>query len=183
MAQENQKDLAMTREQKDLVRKDLCCRLPYGVYVQIVDRVGFTHHIVELNPEVIQKMWSYKSIKPYLRPMSSMSEEEAKELLFVRLQAKYGTSCAYIKNFIKLNEVSFREKSPYEGSIAVWFSFENKIHDTPQIREYSKCEYLGQINDITLAEIDWLNKNKFDFRGVIPKDLALSTDEFNPYED
>ena len=76
MIQENQKDLAMTKEEKDLVMKDLCSRLPYGVYVQIVDRVGFTHTLVELNPEVIQKMWSYKSIKPYLRPMSSMTEEE-----------------------------------------------------------------------------------------------------------
>ena len=80
MIQENQKDLAMTKEEKDLVMKDLCSRLPYGVYVQIVDRVGFTHTLVELNPEVIQKMWSYKSIKPYLRPMSSMSEEEREEL-------------------------------------------------------------------------------------------------------
>lgn len=76
MIQENQKDLAMTKEEKDLVMKDLCSRLPYGVYVQIVDRVGFTHTLVELNPEVIQKMWSYKSIKPYLRPLSSMTEEE-----------------------------------------------------------------------------------------------------------
>ena len=76
MIQENQKDLAMTKEEKDLVMKDLCSRLPYGVYVQIVDRVGFTHTLVELNPEVIQKMWSYKSIKPYLRPISSMPEEE-----------------------------------------------------------------------------------------------------------
>ena len=80
MIQENQKDLAMTKEEKDLVMKDLCSRLPYGVYVQIVDRVGFTHTLVELNPEVIQKMWSYKSIKPYLRPMSSMTEEEREEL-------------------------------------------------------------------------------------------------------
>ena len=81
MIQENQKDLAMAKEEKDLVMKDLCSRLPYGVYVQIVDRVGFTHTLVELNPEVIQKMWSYKSIKPYLRPMSSMTKEEKIEYL------------------------------------------------------------------------------------------------------
>lgn len=65
----------MTREEKDLVMKDICGRLPYGVYVQVVDRVGLTH-TWELKPENIQKMWSYKSIKPYLRPMPSMTEEE-----------------------------------------------------------------------------------------------------------
>lgn len=65
----------MTKEEKNLLLKDLCARLPYGVYVQVVDRVGFIH-IWELEPEVIQKMWSYKNIKPYLRPMSSMTEEE-----------------------------------------------------------------------------------------------------------
>lgn len=79
MAQENQKDLVMTQEQKDLVMKDLCGRLPYGVYVQVIDRVGYTH-TWKLTPEDIQKMWSYKSIKPYLRPMSSMTEEEQRKL-------------------------------------------------------------------------------------------------------
>lgn len=65
----------MEQKDKGLLLKDLCARLPYGVYVQVVDRVGYTH-TRELTPEHIQKMWSYKSIKPYLRPMSSMTEEE-----------------------------------------------------------------------------------------------------------
>ena len=33
------------------------------------------------------------------------------------------------------------------------------------------------------ALFDWLNKKMFDYRGLIPKYLALSTDEFNPYKD
>ena len=70
----------MKPEDKELLLTDLCGRLPHGVYVQVVDRVGFTH-TWELNPEVIQKMWTYKSIKPYLRPMSSMTEEEQKEFV------------------------------------------------------------------------------------------------------
>ena len=32
-------------------------------------------------------------------------------------------------------------------------------------------------------EIDWLNKNMFDFRGLIDKGRALSTEVFNPYKD
>ena len=30
---------------------------------------------------------------------------------------------------------------------------------------------------------DYLNKNMFDYRGLIPKGLALSTEENNPYKD
>ena len=144
MAQENQKDLAMTPEQKDLVMKDLCGRLPYGVYVQIVDRVGFTHTLVELNPEVIQKMWSYKSIKPYLRPMSSMSEEEREEL-------KELTAADIVTN----------NGFGYKNLRGMCFGM-----------MYLDCQEI----------IDWFNKKMFDFRELIPKDLALSTDEYNPYE-
>ena len=69
----------MTQENKELLLKDLCARLPYGVYVQVVDRVGYTH-TWEIKPEIIEKMgWSFKSVKPYLRPMSSMTVEESGE--------------------------------------------------------------------------------------------------------
>ena len=144
MAKKKKKDLAMTPEQKDLVMKDLCGRLPYGVYVQIVDRVGFTHTLVELNPEVIQKMWSYKSIKPYLRPMSSMSEEEREEL-------KELTAADIVTN----------NGFGYKNLRGMCFGM-----------MYLDCQEI----------IDWFNKKMFDFRELIPKDLALSTDEYNPYE-
>lgn len=144
MAQENQKDLVMTPEQKDLVMKDLCGRLPYKVYVQVVDRVGLTH-IWELTPEVIQKMWTYKSIKSYLRPMSSMTEEEREEL-------KELTGADIVTN--------------------TGFGYEN-LRGMCFGMMYLDCQEI----------IDWFNKKMFDFRGLIPKDLALSTDEFNPYKD
>lgn len=172
----------MIQEDKQILLVDLCARLPYNCKVTIAEGGidGLQWNNVPLNSYLLYQIeeedgWKY--IKPYLRPMSSMTEDEAKELLFGRLVSKYGESCAYIKNFIKLNEVSFRKEPPYKGSIAIWFSFENKIHDTPQIREYSKCEYLGQINDITLVEIDWLNAHHFDYRGLIQKGLALEAPE------
>ena len=38
-------------------------------------------------------------------------------------------------------------------------------------------------NDI-VGLIDWLNKNMFDFRGLIPKGLAIEvTEDNNPYKD
>lgn len=56
--------------------------------------------------------------------------------------------------------------------------------------EYNELENLIRAEDSNLnldettarITIDWLNKKMFDFRGLIPKDLALSTEEFNPYK-
>ena len=71
----------MTQEEKDLLIRDLSARLPYGVMVYLVyDEdtwfgremgIGTLHDIMFDN--VVE-------VKPYLRPMSSMTEEELKEL-------------------------------------------------------------------------------------------------------
>ena len=68
----------MTQEDKELLFKDLCARLPYGVKIQIKDWTTFetelkVGHIQQLQNEDIDP-------KPYLRPMSSMTEEEEREL-------------------------------------------------------------------------------------------------------
>ena len=171
----------MTQEEK-LLLKDLCARLPYDVMVDYeshtyilneIDPAGkdidyITVRIQDIKRSMCAKNVMIENIKPYLRPLLSMTEEEAKELLFIRIDSKYDKSCAYIKNSIKLVEVSFQKKPPYKGSISVWFSFENKIHDI-----CSNTEYLGRINDITLAEIDWLNAHHFDCRRLIERGLAI----------
>ena len=78
----------MTNEQKQLLLKDLCARLPYGVKVQIkanncTDGIN-TLNLIDLNSFIKNSPrdedWYdvVTSIKPYLRPMSSMTEEELK---------------------------------------------------------------------------------------------------------
>ena len=87
----------MTQEDKELLLKDLCTRLPYGVKVKIVDEdilrydrdeEGFIIGKENVNDDcfVIQcssdsYVLVYNDFKPYLRPMSSMTEEEKKECL------------------------------------------------------------------------------------------------------
>lgn len=87
----------MTQEDKQLLLKDLCARLPYGVKVKIVDEdilrydrgeEGFIIGKENVNDDcfVIQGssdsyVLSYNDFKPYLSPMSSMTEEEKKECL------------------------------------------------------------------------------------------------------
>ena len=81
----------MTQEDKELLLKDLCTRLPYGVKVFYSETVPIST-LKTINAEkedciVYDHTQWYRhtkfhieTIKPYLRPMSSMTEEEEKEL-------------------------------------------------------------------------------------------------------
>jgi hypothetical protein len=81
----------MTQEEKQLLIKDLCCRIPYNCIVSIAEGgingivwadVTLTsywfHQIME------EDAWEY--VKPYLRPISSMSEEEYQEFNNIRIE-------------------------------------------------------------------------------------------------
>ena len=75
----------MTQEEKDLLLKDLCARLPYNCrafYEYVDDLDGKTYgYSLTLNTWCIDEFVANKAvIKPYLRPMSSMTEEECIEL-------------------------------------------------------------------------------------------------------
>lgn len=76
----------MTQEDKDLLLKDLCARLPYlvkGLY-QWKGNVPFDRELDgRLYDELYLSLYATEdsSFKPYLRPMSSMTEEEKHELL------------------------------------------------------------------------------------------------------
>lgn len=78
----------MTKEEKELVLIDLCARLPYGVHVGISWEYSKTDVYTSLEyyefpniDSLLNIFWDEKciSIKPYLRPMYSMTEEEIKE--------------------------------------------------------------------------------------------------------
>lgn len=120
----------MTQEEKQLLLKDLCARLPYGVICFAPDyeygdigKLWCIEPFEDLDPQItvqypkgntITKFCS--EVKPYLRPMSSMTDEEWKE---------------------------------YNQTIGKSFSFTD--------------------------EVDWLNKNMFDYRGLIEKGLAIES--------
>ena len=82
----------MTQEDKNLLPKDLCARLPYGVIVKVeyYDASLKDAHIFEdivLTIENINKLPVYWiSAKPYLRPMSSMTDEDVKEIQKINWQ-------------------------------------------------------------------------------------------------
>ena len=119
----------MKQEDKELLLKDLCARLPYGVMVKITNVSTQFSKDETLSPN---RFYSIDDdnilIKPYLRPMSSMTEEDMEELLNID-----------------------KKKAMFSSS-----------HLTLHID--------GEI-------FDYLNKKMFDWRGLIPMNLALEAPE------
>ena len=84
----------MTREQKELLFKDLCARLPYNVICQVEFKENGKYNSKGMLLSGIFTDEAYFTIKggsiysneykPYLFPMSSMTEEQKKEYDFLR---------------------------------------------------------------------------------------------------
>ena len=69
----------MTREEKELMIKDISARLPYNLIVHIhdLDVIDYDNY---LYPDYLEKMMSGSiRLKPYLFPLSSMSKEQEQE--------------------------------------------------------------------------------------------------------
>ena len=72
----------MKQEQKELLLKDLCARLPYGVKVQTTYISSQTKERTDIGTDVLSTVEismlieGYEEHKPYLFPMSSMTEEQ-----------------------------------------------------------------------------------------------------------
>lgn len=78
----------MTQEEIYLLFKDLCARLPYGVICQVDDGAAGLNDgkliEIDISKELVRFDADYywdayiDDVKPYLRPVSSMTEEERK---------------------------------------------------------------------------------------------------------
>lgn len=130
----------MEKEHKDLVITDLCGRLPHKVIVEFVSYKGEEKPwIGELSCKdldcFIHDVW-FVEIKPYLFPLSSMTEEQ---------KIEYRKACNL--------DMEILSKHPLDG--------------TPFPALYNSQ--------------DWLNKNNFDYRGLIPMGLAKDATGLNIY--
>jgi hypothetical protein len=83
--------LNMTQEEKKLLYKDLSARQSYRPFVCFAGKVTMPFLDVIASTESNELMsingLSLEDVKPYLRPMSSMTEEESKE--FAMLQTDF----------------------------------------------------------------------------------------------
>ena len=83
----------MTQEQEDLLLKDLCARFKYGVIVVTpkgrgyVNEINFTIFGYELGVNIdplIRNAFSINDVKPYLFPLSSMTDKDLIEFLQIK---------------------------------------------------------------------------------------------------
>jgi hypothetical protein len=138
----------MKQEDKELLLKDLCARLPYKVYVNYdsgkdKQYEGILDDILPSRGEAYVEycLCDIDNIRPYLRPMSSMTEKEKEDM----------------HNIL----------SP-EGTAI----YENEGIATPcnHHGEWISYEFMARI-------VDWLNAHHFDYNGLIEKGLALEMPE------
>lgn len=98
----------MKKEEKDLLLKDLCARLPYGVKISVqswdeeeqecVDKVDMLYSVNK--DEYIKSAnedydFSIEDIKPYLLPLSGMTEEQRNEYHELLYNPKRGIDIDY----------------------------------------------------------------------------------------
>ena len=146
----------MEKKDKDLLLKDLCARLPYGVKVACNKNV---YTVKGLDLIVTDEGdWEYAVtakgiapieidfIKPYLFPLSSMTEEQKKEFLSVA-------------------------------------GYEAREEDCGRHTETYYYDMVGHEHNFypNSDAIDWCIKNNFDYRGLIPKGLANDATGLNVY--
>ena len=77
----------MTQQDKDLLLKYLCMALPYGVVIKITSDDGMldVSYNIKLDADLLSDLLHGEDdFMPYLRPMSSMTEEEKVELISIR---------------------------------------------------------------------------------------------------
>ena len=131
----------MTQEEKELLIKDLCARLDTNLVCSMhrTDDEGVGYRDEILHGYCKGDIWyefyfredcsvgidNVSKIKPYLFPLSSMTEEQCKE--------------------------------------------------------YWELEHSGNMEHLSVPALDWLNKNHFDYRNLINKNLAIDCTNLNIY--
>ena len=139
----------MRQEDKELLLKDLAARLPYGVkilnngwdfdrdcefstvetLIGIDDRFIYTLWRDEKDKHSIGEPLSILDYKPYLRPLSSMTEEERIESLEFAWEDDYGRLASYNENIPKyidwLNAHHFDHRNLIERGLAIAVTEEN----------------------------------------------------------
>ena len=111
----------MAQEDKELLLKDICARLPYGVRCRVVKRSidgemlfirnGLTLTFDNIKELVTNNMYE---IKPYLFPLSSMTEEQNIEWQLLMVRDSYGILYHTIDSFDYLykNHIDIRGLIP-----------------------------------------------------------------------
>ena len=143
----------MKQENKELLFRDLCARVPYGVKVQYMNNI-FVIDYVSSYEEVkldIPDNWTVgvSEVKPYLFPLSSITKEMMEE--------------PNIYGFFK-----------YRDTIANVGHLESKNGVSEEIYTYIDIESISVL-------MEFFHSHHIDYRGLIEKGLAIDATGLNIY--
>ena len=153
----------MKTEDKNLLLQDLCGRLPYGVkcaYFNTKDeiKVGelLTVWCKEKRVFIDKLSIDYDGgdcigVIPFLFPLSSMTDEQYKEMQ------------EFVGDYAKV----LRKTMGKDYALELWL-------------DSVECDATIYLDNIFELQ-DWLNKNHFDYRGLIPMGLAKDATGLNIY--
>lgn len=145
----------MNEQDRELLFIDLCGRIPYKVRMFEIEPINDIQSnltlqsisnkasVICITPSGGAIGSSIDAFKPYLFPLSSMTEEQREEFLNIQTEERQ----------ILLNAL-IEYKS-------------GKCDKIPIIAPYK--------------QIEWLNKNHFDYRGLIERGLAIDCTNLNIY--
>ena len=146
--------IVMTQEDKELVFKDICARLPYGVHILV-------HDTFEYSTVPFQKAYLKACDASELIDSISLNlRYSSKDKLFNRIIKEHKDYLEIKPCLFPLSSMTDKQKNEYQYITERW------MYDPA----YS-------ISDST----DWLNKNHFDYRGLIEKGLAIDATGLNIY--
>lgn len=142
----------MTQEQKELLLKDLCARLPYEVK-------AYVKHWSKLDRKYYEDTYDVKSVFPSLNEIHVQSKTGSVNVLL-------GYSDYDIRPYLFPLSSMTEEQSDF-------------LHKNPH-------GIYVQLLDNTLISastkgFDWLNKNHFDYRNLIPMGSASDATKLNIY--
>ena len=115
----------MTYEDKELLLKDLCARLPYGVKVESVFLNTDTKKRKSCGIEVFDATCilmirdGFGEFKPYLFPLSSMTEKQKKEYQYITERWMNDPSYSISDSIDWLNENHFDYRGLIEKGLAI----------------------------------------------------------------
>ena len=153
----------MTQEQKDLkdlLLKDLSCRLPYGVK-------AYVKHWSNLEWKYYENVYTVKSTFPSLNEVHVQSETGSVDVIL-------GYSDYVIKPYLfPLENMTDEQKKYVTDRWGINENFDFEI-------DPNWGKYFVELGDV-LGFINWCYENHFDINGLIPKDLSNDATGLNIY--
>ena len=147
----------MTQEQKDLLIKDLCARLPYGVK-------AYVKNWSKLDQKYYEGVYTVNSVHPSINDIYASTENCGVEVIL-------GYDDYFIKPFLFTISSMTDEQKQYLKN-----RFCYDWNDEPYDLWICQIE-IGDVDEL----IDWFHKNYIDYRCLIPMGLAIDATGLNIY--